>query len=92
MFLFLRLVVTGGILLMLPSLGLHADDWKPGPGHRFAEARPAAAGHTGFRLMPDRETGLKFTNVLDQARSLTNQIYLNGTGGRPGGCRRRRPL
>ncbi|HEX7860978.1 MAG TPA: VCBS repeat-containing protein [Verrucomicrobiae bacterium] len=37
-------------------------------------------GKTGFSLIPSLQTGIAFTNHLAQSRSLTNQIYLNGSG------------
>src|SRR5437763_116369 len=37
-------------------------------------------GSTGFSLIPSEVSGILFTNVLAESRSLTNQIYLNGSG------------
>lgn len=34
----------------------------------------------GFTARPPAETGITFTNRLDEERSLTNQIFLNGSG------------
>jgi hypothetical protein len=37
-------------------------------------------GSIGFSLVPPQASGILFTNVLSENRSLTNQIYLNGSG------------
>src|SRR5205807_1313122 len=37
-------------------------------------------GKPGFTQLPPAVTGIAFTNVLSQARHMTNQIYLNGSG------------
>ena len=37
-------------------------------------------GRTGFTLLSPSVTGITFTNTLSQERSITNQIYLNGSG------------
>ncbi len=37
-------------------------------------------GRAGFTLILPEATGVKFTNVLSPEKSLTNQIYLNGSG------------
>ncbi len=37
-------------------------------------------GHTGFTNMNPNQVGIHFTNVLSSDRSITNQIYLNGSG------------
>jgi hypothetical protein len=39
-----------------------------------------AQGKVGFTLMGGVKTGIAFTNQLDNHRSLTNQIYHNGSG------------
>src|SRR5262245_13285423 len=38
------------------------------------------SNRVGFSLLTAPETGIQFTNVLDQNRYTTNQIYLNGSG------------
>jgi hypothetical protein len=39
-----------------------------------------AEGCTGFDLMPPEATGITFTNLVPESRSLTNHILLNGSG------------
>lgn len=56
-------------------------NWVEGAGHRRAAVRPAPGQRpVGFTLLPPAATGITFTNVLGQARYVTNQIYLNGAG------------
>lgn len=50
------------------------------PAHRSTALVIPKIGKTGFALIPARETSIVFTNHLAQSRSLTNQIYLNGSG------------
>src|SRR5260370_25710028 len=39
-----------------------------------------AQGHTVFTLMPPENTGLWFTNLITDERSVTKQNLLNGSG------------
>jgi hypothetical protein len=55
--------------------------------HRVTELQVPGEGKPGFTLLDPKITGISFTNVLAQQRHLTNQILLNGSGGR---CRWRR--
>jgi hypothetical protein len=61
-----------------------ADDvghkWNEQPGYRFEALTVPTTGQTGFTLISKQQTGITFTNFLSQERSLTNQIYLNGSG------------
>jgi enediyne biosynthesis protein E4 len=58
----------------------HALDWQVREGFRVAHLPVPLTGKPGFtRLAPDR-SGVLFTNALDEMRSITNQIYLNGSG------------
>ena len=75
-------VIIGCILSCLGlAVGRAASlDWVPGNGYRSAALAVPGSGKTGFTLMNSDRTGILFTNVLDRERSLTNQIYLNGSG------------
>ena len=74
-----RLIVA---LLLLSSPTLLSADltWTAAPGFRSVELTVPASGKTGFTLMAPGATGITFSNVLAQERSLTNQILLNGSG------------
>jgi hypothetical protein len=73
--------VLGLVVLGLTcSVATKAFDWEAGGGYRVANLAVPPGGKTGFtRLAPER-TGIVFTNSLDEGRSITNQIYLNGSG------------
>jgi enediyne biosynthesis protein E4 len=68
------------MLWLAVLLEVKASSWQQGEGYRHAPVGVPAEGKTGFRLMSGMETGVLFTNLLNQQRSLTNQIYLNGSG------------
>ncbi len=57
-----------------------AVDWQPHTHYRAAALTPPASGKTGFTEMAPAVTGILFTNLLAESRSLTNQIFLNGSG------------
>ncbi len=78
----------GLILLAFPLLWggafLTAADPPPtalAPGCRARPVQPVpGARPVGFTLLPAAQTGVTFTNRLNPARSVTNQIYFNGSG------------
>jgi len=49
-------------------------------GHRVADLDVPRNGRVGFSLVPPEITGIHFTNVVPESRSLTNHILLNGSG------------
>ena len=57
-----------------------AVNWRPGAGARLAAVQAVGAGKTGFTLLAPSQTGIVFTNLLPEARHLTNQILPNGSG------------
>lgn len=69
-------------LLPLLLVGLQAaqPDWRIHEGYRTRPLRIAAGGKTGFEGVGSQDSGIGFVNHLDEERSLTNQIYLNGSG------------
>ncbi|HEV8542643.1 MAG TPA: VCBS repeat-containing protein, partial [Verrucomicrobiae bacterium] len=71
------------ILLLGTALALEAGtalQWQSIGVHRFATVVLPTSGKTGFSLVPAALSGVDFTNQLAESRSLTNQIYLNGSG------------
>ena len=76
--------LCGGWLLALwlvSATAAVAFEWTATPdGHRSATLPVPTAGRTGFELLPPESTGVRFTNVLAESRSLTNHILLNGSG------------
>jgi enediyne biosynthesis protein E4 len=55
-------------------------EWQTSPGFRYYEVQTLDVPRTGFTSLDGRETGVQFTNFLGEERSLTNQIYHNGSG------------
>ena len=49
-------------------------------GARITPLAVAAGGKAGFTAMKTDATGVDFTNLLARSRSLTNSIFLNGSG------------
>ncbi len=54
--------------------------WETAGGHRSARVDVIPSSSEGFQSMPASGTGIRFINSLADERSLTNQIYLNGSG------------
>jgi hypothetical protein len=69
-------LAVGPTVTAAPSLS-----WREAPGYRARPVQPASGARAvGFTLLPPAQTGVTFTNRLDPARSVTNQIYFNGSG------------
>ncbi|MEK7675294.1 MAG: VCBS repeat-containing protein [Verrucomicrobiota bacterium] len=54
--------------------------WRQEPGCRVAALLLSAQDGAGLALQPPRQTGVWFTNLLPEARHLTNQILPSGSG------------
>src|SRR5690348_16737107 len=75
----LRLILSTA--LMWTTAGNAVDlKWEITPYGRRAQLTVPAQGKPGFTLVPATETGVRFTNVLSDARAAENQIRLNGAG------------
>ncbi len=59
---------------------LWSAEWTGGPGFRSQTLPTMTGSRAGFTLLPENQTGLRHTNLLSEDRSLTNQIYQNGSG------------
>src|SRR5439155_202998 len=55
-------------------------NWQTGQGYRWSELAVPQIGKTGFTLLQAETTGITFTNFITDARSVTNQNLLNGSG------------
>jgi len=55
-------------------------DWRQQDGFRLAPLTIPGNGRTGFTEITSSVSGVTFTNRLSEERSLTNQIFLNGSG------------
>ncbi|MBX3733689.1 MAG: VCBS repeat-containing protein [Verrucomicrobiae bacterium] len=74
--------IIAGFLLTGLFNALAADDleWRAEAGVRWAALPVPGAGRAGFHLMPPAETGLQFTNTLDELRGASNRVLYNGAG------------
>ncbi len=83
---FLKVVARPGTIALLVGWILackqpvEALDWQAHPGYRTAKTEPAGGRPSGFTLVSPVSSGVLFTNRLSETRSLTNQVYLNGSG------------
>lgn len=65
-------------LAVLP--GALALDWHQEVGFRWAPLEVPKQGKTGFTLVPSSETGISFTNTLDEQTGAANRVLYNGAG------------
>ncbi len=55
-------------------------EWQRDKSARWARVTVPESAKPGFTTVRPSETGVLFTNTILESRSLTNQIYLNGSG------------
>ncbi len=67
-------------LFVAPLFAAKPLNWKKGEKHRRAQLTVETGEADGFAEMSAAVTGVRFLNRLRDAVSLTNQIYLNGSG------------
>jgi enediyne biosynthesis protein E4 len=67
-------------LLLSACFGAFSQSWQQRPGYRFMPLSVPSEGKPGFTAVSAEETGIYFSNRLDEARSLTNTILPNGSG------------
>ncbi len=65
---------------LLIQVSVFSQPWRAGDGYRFRPLAVPANGKPGFTLLLPKETGIWFTNLLPESRSLTNTILPNGSG------------
>src|SRR6202142_2067542 len=54
--------------------------WHPGNGFKWAELQVPAEGKPGFTLLPPEQTGITFTNPLDEHAIAADRGLANGSG------------
>ena len=67
------------VTLVIPSRGAELT-WHPEKGYRWAELPVLLAGKAGFTLLPPEQTGIHFTNELDEHAIAANRVLANGSG------------
>ncbi len=78
-FLFLCVfLLLAGALGMLPCAAELI--WHAEKGFRWAELAVPREGKAGFTLLPPEQTGITFTNPLDERAIATNRTLANGSG------------
>ncbi|MBI2928490.1 MAG: CRTAC1 family protein [Verrucomicrobia bacterium] len=55
-------------------------EWRTEGGVRWADLEKPKQGKTGFTLLPPANTGIAFTNTLDEASGAANRVLYNGSG------------
>jgi len=73
-------VLVSLLFVVAPSITAGESKWQSASGARWAELLVAAKGKAGFTLLPPAATGILFTNVLRDDRSVTNRNLLSGSG------------
>ncbi len=76
----LRIRIFGAALISFTVLSAPALDWTSQPGSRLVPLDVPATGKPGFTEIPAAGAGINFINLLAEERSVTNQIFLNGSG------------
>ncbi len=78
----MRLLIRTLIVIEILALSesLLALDWQQHTGFRSAGLEISEASTVGFSEVPTSQTAIVFENRLAASTSLTNQIYLNGSG------------
>src|SRR5439155_1239387 len=54
--------------------------WHEGNGMRWAELNVPPGGKTGFTRLGPEQTGINFTNILDEKTGEANRVLFNGSG------------
>ncbi|MST93884.1 MAG: hypothetical protein EXS33_01185 [Pedosphaera sp.] len=54
--------------------------WHDGKGFKCAELGAPGGDQAGFTLLPPKDTGLAFTNSIDEQEGEANRVLLNGSG------------
>jgi hypothetical protein len=73
------LAAVTAVVLFNPAPAIGAD-WQASAGYQWRRLEVSDRGTSGFQIVAPGPRGVHFTNRLGEHRSLTNQIYLNGSG------------
>jgi hypothetical protein len=68
------------IIVAMLLLSSKAAEWQQGSGFRWRELPVPKTGRTGFQKLDPNQTGILFTNLLSDDRSVTNRNLVSGSG------------
>src|SRR5512138_3011149 len=74
----LSLVV--GYFLVSPFLEASERQWHNEKAYRWADLQVPTTGKTGFTMLTPEQTGLFYTNLLDDWSGAANRVLYNGSG------------
>src|SRR5579862_664230 len=78
------ILATLSLHLIFPGLGIPncsaEPAWHDEGSFRWANLNVPPRGKTGFRLLLPNETGIYFTNTLDERTGEANRVLSNGSG------------
>ena len=76
--------VSLGLFLFSAAAGVlncyGEQEWHQESSFRWADLKVPSQGKTGFRLLSPEETGIYFTNTLDEHTGEANRVLFNGSG------------
>src|SRR5207249_671882 len=72
--------LSGSLALESRAAEPTGPKWQVAPGYRWAALPVPTNGRNGFTLMPANKTGIWFTNLVGDERSVTNRNLLTGSG------------
>lgn len=75
----LWIVLLANLLVVTAGNGAERD-WKKGDGFRSAPLPVPKGGKTGFTLLSPVQTGVTFTNSLEEIQGAANRVLSNGSG------------
>src|SRR5262245_49530483 len=78
-FLILVGFIPAGLLAAEPMRGV-GRHWQVESGFGWAELSVPAGGKTGFTPLSPEQTGICFTNELDEWKGEANRVLFNGSG------------
>ena len=68
------------LAVLAPSLGLSELDWRKEANLSSAPLSFPTNTQSGFKSIAPSRSGVEFENRLADSRSITNQVFLNGSG------------